>query len=443
MLDRALALVVVVLWSLFFPNAAHADYSAREGFGPWTGGQSDYVFIAGAQAKCAAVASAAGFNDSQWFYPHHTGRTDIGDCQWDFRGSPPVNWAQSAPPHVYMCGTAASPTNITTAPHTCTGSDPVPPTCPTGRQPGSQGPHGKITVNTTFCIDGCTASPDFVSGDATANKYFSSNYTYSGANCTAGGSTPALPAAGPAPSGAPSCSAGQCLGTVNGNYVCLNCGAPGTSPATSSSSTTTNKDGSGTTTGSTTTTTDQSCTNNSCNTTTTTTNKDGSGATTGTSTSTVSTNKTPGQDPVSEFCRVNPDSPICKGSSFAGTCAGAFTCDGDAIQCAIAKEQHIRDCTMFDKSDATSTLASDIIAGNDPLKTQMPWDASQKTTTPIGSLTGKPRFLSGTCPGDQTFTVGGRSIVMPWSELCTPMTWVGVIAVALTLLVGVRIALGD
>ncbi|CAM4988760.1 unnamed protein product, partial [Rotaria socialis] len=37
------------------------------------------------------------------------------------------------------------------------------------------------------------------------------------------------------------------------------------------------------------------------------------------------------------------------GSNFAGSCSGGFQCSGgDAIQCAIAKEQYTRNCELFD-----------------------------------------------------------------------------------------------
>jgi len=52
-------------------------------------------------------------------------------------------------------------------------------------------------------------------------------------------------------------------------------------------------------------------------------------------------------------CRKN-DSGECydEGDTFDGTCESDFECEGDVIQCAIAKEQHIRNCKMFeDKSD--------------------------------------------------------------------------------------------
>ncbi|GLR13703.1 hypothetical protein GCM10007907_24930 [Chitinimonas prasina] len=58
----------------------------------------------------------------------------------------------------------------------------------------------------------------------------------------------------------------------------------------------------------------------------------------------------PGND---DYCKKFPNEDKCKKSEFGGTCGtngaqGAFNCTGDAIQCAIAKEQHRRSCQLFD-----------------------------------------------------------------------------------------------
>ena len=67
-------------------------------------------------------------------------------------------------------------------------------------------------------------------------------------------------------------------------------------------------------------------------TTVTTRNADGSNTTT-TSTSTDGTEDTTEDDP---FCQENPDATICQNRAFDGNCQGAFQCDGDPIDCALA-----------------------------------------------------------------------------------------------------------
>ncbi len=47
-----------------------------------------------------------------------------------------------------------------------------------------------------------------------------------------------------------------------------------------------------------------------------------------------------------DFCKKNPDNELCKEvkSSFSGNCQMDYKCEGDAVMCAIAKEQHKRNC---------------------------------------------------------------------------------------------------
>ena len=95
------------------------------------------------------------------------------------------------------------------------------------------------------------------------------------------------------------------------------------------------------------------CTTTTTTTTTITNNSTGS-STTSTSTST-STESQGG------FCKENPGSKLCgkggdEGSEFGGACKEGFSCEGDAIQCAIAKEQHRRSCQLFDDKSQESEL---------------------------------------------------------------------------------------
>jgi len=49
-----------------------------------------------------------------------------------------------------------------------------------------------------------------------------------------------------------------------------------------------------------------------------------------------------------DYCKKFPNDSKCIKSSFGGSCGGAFNCNGDAIQCAIAREQHTRNCALID-----------------------------------------------------------------------------------------------
>lgn len=206
------------------------------------------------------------------------------------------------------------------------------------------------------------------------NVYYGmGSYGYSGDACSAASSNLPVGSAAPAPK---SCGAGDTMAQVNGKSVCLHAGVP-TDPnaakpkptTTTTSSTSSNPDGTSTKT---TTTTNP---DGSKTTTTTTTNPDGS-----TTESKVDTPK-PNEDPKVDICKENPeaavckkktmceenpDLTICKVSTFTGSC-GSFTCDGDAIQCAMAREQHDRNCILFDTPTATSDLGNAVVNGVDPL----------------------------------------------------------------------------
>lgn len=144
------------------------------------------------------------------------------------------------------------------------------------------------------------------------------------------------------------CSAGMCTGTVNGVEICVKCVESDSSTAGKIS--TTNPDGSKTEV---TTTTSVTCDNNSCTTTnnyTTTTTPAGGGTPT---TQTKSDSATESKD---SYCAKNPTAAECKEnkSSFAGSCDAAFACEGDAVQCAMAKEQHKRNCEIEKSAFAES-----------------------------------------------------------------------------------------
>jgi len=137
---------------------------------------------------------------------------------------------------------------------------------------------------------------------------------------------------------------------------------------------------------------------------------------------------------------------MCRQTSFAGACsgpAGTFTCEGDAVQCAIAREQHARNCQFYDVSSARLTEGNEIIAGTavlagDPRSSVEGVDLSEK-------LNVTPR-LGQTCPEDRTVTLNlgssSHSFQIPWSALCPYLQIAGQFGVVLTLIAGLRIIFG-
>lgn len=238
--------------------------------------------------------------------------------------------------------------------------------------------------------------------------------------------TPSERPAEPAPAPAP-CPTGQCPGTVNGLSGCFPC-QTSTNSDGKTTTTKTNDDGTTTTTETGTKTT---CDGDKCTSTTTTTtttrNPDGTITSTGTGTEEE-------ELPQEKFCEENPTSPLCKEGSFGGACAGGFTCDGDAVQCAVAKEQHQRNCQMFDTPTPLSIAGEQAANGQDrpqghPLNDQ--------TGTPFNFSSGintSDALGGGGCPSDDTVTVSSLTLTIPWSRYCGMLNTIGELSVAVCML---------
>lgn len=235
---------------------------------------------------------------------------------------------------------------------------------------------------------------------------------------------------------------GQCPGTVNGASVVVPCGTSDTGRTQTKS----NSDGTSTETQKTT-----SCDASGCVTTTTTTNKDSSGNVTGTS-----TNVSYGADtqdpnrPGGSGRSGSGGSGTCTGtdcgsggeSEWAGTCEAGFTCSGDAVQCAMARDQFTRHCTAFEgENAATAAYAAASAAGVHP--SDHPYTTG--TTSAVDFATGLDQsdaLGAGACPAPQTIAFGSFSYTVSFTNLCTPLGWLGNVLVALSLLSSVFIVFG-
>ena len=147
------------------------------------------------------------------------------------------------------------------------------------------------------------------------------------------------------------------------------------------------------------------------------------------------------------FCAQNPTAAACKnengeegGGSFSGSCQAGFTCDGDAVMCAIAKEQHTRACQLFKEDTAEGQLyaaekgkegaqrgegidlgAIDLGGGSGSLI---------KTDSLIGE---------GSCVQDLQFQFMGEPVTIPLSSLCPYLAMLGNILVAVGMVMAIRI----
>jgi hypothetical protein len=238
--------------------------------------------------------------------------------------------------------------------------------------------------------------------------------------------------------GAPNttCGPGQVPGTINGQTVCL--GAGESNPVQKvETATTTTTNAQGQPTGTTTTTTTTKDNGTSPTVTTTTKNPDGT-----TTTTTQNAGPDTKKPDVQRFCEQNPDLSICKKSTWGGSC-GAFACDGDAVQCAIAREIHTRDCALYDTPTTLSTLGNQVSSGADPQASQNPALQANRTTTSLTGSISQDTFLAPGGLADQNIVVSPRlTVKLPWSQLNSYLSIMGGIVVAFALIFAARIVVG-
>jgi len=247
------------------------------------------------------------------------------------------------------------------------------------------------------------------------------------------------PMTAPSPNPDNSCPSGTSnIGTDSaGTAMCSGSGT-GTSPSKNTTTTAppvtkTNADGSTTTTNSTsgtnkdgsTTTNTTACTvatggSQSCVTTSSTSNNaDGApGKSDGTGTGGGGTGK-------DDLCSKHPELNVCSNSQVTGGCSvGVDTtaCSGDAIQCAILRQQKKEYCENT-KPNPLADLGNQIIAGNDPMQSDInkaiagtEVDVSSQQLDSSGFLGG------GSCFGDRQFVVAGHAIPVSFAPLCNNIT---------------------
>lgn len=282
----------------------------------------------------------------------------------------------------------------------------------------------------TGCNEGCRMVLNSGWFDKTAGVTWG-NWSQSSAACVVGDNN-VIGSTDPRVEAAKKCTAGTCPGTVNGQSVCLPCDKSketGTTTKTESSSTTasgaSSPSSSGTSRDSTTTKTE--CSGGQCKTTTTTTSTGADGTSTDKTTETT--------EPQSDYCTDNPKAAVCKGteSSWGGTC-DAFTCDGDAVQCAQAKGAWELACTL--QTDSSSTVVQ---TGQQAVAGTLSDSKPTETTASIGQFNAQNPY-QGTCPQDVTVAVAGHSFIIPLSESCSWIQAIGWFLVAGATLAGARIA---
>lgn len=275
---------------------------------------------------------------------------------------------------------------------------------------------------------------DYGSGNTVTEGQFSKPTATSGLSCTVGDSeTPKIPRE-------EKCKNGY-TGMLNGVEVCVN-KVPDTGVNPNGTTTTTTNDGTNTTT--TQTSSDTKCEKGVCTTTTSTTTTVTNNST-GTSTTNTGTGTT--TENQSDYCKKTPSAKLCggsggsgdgegdSGSSFTGSCKSGFQCEGDAIQCAIAKEQHQRNCKLFDEKTSDPAYQAAVDGTDEQSADKLKSEAQQVS---VGSFDSTGFGWGSSCPADPSIPLnfGGISaeFSIPFSRICGPLGILSMAGVGITLL---------
>lgn len=234
--------------------------------------------------------------------------------------------------------------------------------------------------------------------------------------------TPTEPAAEPVPD-AERPPIGTCPGQVNGVTVYVPCSRTETTGTKASTET----DSAGNTTQKTESRSTTCTTAGSCSTTVTTATTVNGGAPT---TTTNTTTQGKGQ-----FCAENPGSKECgdgDGSSFGGSCDAGFQCEGDAVQCAHAKETHLQNCKL--NKDTPERQLYESSKGDDA-----DFDNDDVVNVGPSSFSQVPILGGASCIADKSITVMGSPVSLPFSRVCEYLAMLGNVLMAVGFLLSGRI----
>ncbi|KGG93562.1 hypothetical protein P245_10285 [Comamonas thiooxydans] len=199
---------------------------------------------------------------------------------------------------------------------------------------------------------------------------------------------------------------------------------------------------------------EQKCEGDKCTTTTTTTTKNAAGEVTGVDMNTKTQDK-------AGFCKENADKCDGKGNpgvtggtgskngsggeddeekgSFGGSCEAGFTCEGDAIQCAIAKKQHMTACTLEDTQNEFYQLFNQNKNKTGNVTEGLPGNKSENILSRISGIGDDFLGSGAACPADRTIAFGFGEVTIPYSTLCPYLELMGRILVVLAALSGASI----
>ncbi|EER61078.1 hypothetical protein AcdelDRAFT_1335 [Acidovorax delafieldii 2AN] len=121
-------------------------------------------------------------------------------------------------------------------------------------------------------------------------------------------------------------------------------------------------------------------------------------------------------------------------SSFGGQCE-ATSCEGDAIQCAIVREQYRTNCKLFNNDTDTGSVFNKAVAGTDGFG--MDELKGKATQVSVSTFDQSGFGWSHTCPADPSIPLNfGRQseFTIPFSRVCGPLSILSLAGVGITLL---------
>lgn len=216
---------------------------------------------------------------------------------------------------------------------------------------------------------------------------------------------------------------GTCPGQINGvtvNMPCNNSVSKGTKTEASN-------DGAGNTTSKSESRSTTCTAAGACSTTVTTVTSVNGGASV-TSTKTIEESK-------GDFCVGNPAAKECgdgDGSSFGGSCESGFVCEGDAVQCAHAKETHLQNCKL--NKDTPERQLYEASKGDDA-----DFDNDDVVNVGPSSFSQAPILGAASCISDRSITVMGSPVSLPFSRVCEYLAMLGNVLMAVGFLLSGRI----
>lgn len=419
-------------------NEAHANQPSTIGY---QSGNSDQIFQT-PQAVCD-------FDYQLFLNNPYNSKTPFtasgGNCYSDNQYRSHINQISSCPTGQTLIDA-----------NTCTGSPPI--VCntdsvgtvefPTAYPNSNDFPAGlKAEIVAGGCYNGCQVRIDGNSSQSMmyrkvgTNNFIVSEAVRTGSTCTT--STPAVGGNSLTVTQKDCLAQGKTFGQVNGVDVCLKTGTKGSAPVLAIADKTQTGTGKNPTA-----TTSFSTVNNdnsvTTSTVTTITNPDG----------TKSTSETANKQDKPSFCEENPNSKICqddKKSTFTGSCPQS-TCDGDAIQCAIARRQQQDACDAQASKEAliskpSYTTGQKLVNGqyDDDVQSFMNGTGDSKRTVNISSSLSEDGQANYASNGfaDVTVSALGRNITLPISKVNEYFGYFGFVLLALSYLAGYKIISGS